>query len=106
MSPHINHELVDALEEATKVEQENEEICHRTYYYYALHVFNRDKLTTYENFKNHGMESAHPMIDEYKGLFLSPQGDYHQAVGAKQSWLHELATTQIQNFKAQKEIKP
>ena len=69
-SPQVNQELIDALEEATKVEQKNEEICH--WKDYAVHVSSRDKRTTYENLKNHGMESACPMICEYKRLFLSP----------------------------------
>ena len=58
----VNQELIDALEEATKVDQENEEIYHQKHW--AVHEFEMDKLTTYEEFKNHGMESARPMIDE------------------------------------------
>ena len=78
-SPQVNQKLlIDALAKATKVEQEYEEICHPKHW--AVHEFDMDKLTTYEDFKNHGIESTHPMIDEYKRLFLSPQGDYHQAV--------------------------
>ena len=72
-SPQVNQELIDTPEDATKVEQENEEVYPQKYY--AVHVFSSDKLTTYENFKNHGMESACPMIDEHKRLFISPWGD-------------------------------
>jgi len=76
--PQVNQELIDALEEATKVEQENGENCHQKHY--DVHAFSRDKLTTYDSFKNHGIESAHPGINKYKRLFLTPRGDFHQAV--------------------------
>ena len=75
----VNQELIDALEEATKVDQENEEICHLKHY--AVYVFSRVNPTIYDNFKNHGMESTCPMIDGYKSLFLSHRGDRHQAGG-------------------------
>ena len=79
-SPQVNHELVDTLEEATKVEQENDGICYQKHW--AVHEFEMDKLTTYEDVKNHGIESACPMIDadEYKRLLLSPRGDYNETV--------------------------
>ena len=39
-------------------------------------------LTTYEQFKAHGMDSAEPMITEFKRLFLAPKGDYSTCVSA------------------------
>ena len=44
--------------------------------------FEVNNFTTYEDFKDLGVESARPIIDEYKRLFISPKGDYSQAVAA------------------------
>ena len=69
-SPQVNREFIDALEDATTAEQEDEEICHQKHW--TVHEFEIDKLIMYEDFKHHGIESARPMIDEHKRLFLSP----------------------------------
>ena len=39
--------------------------------------FVKDHSTTFEDFIDLGMEAACPMIDEYKRLFVSPEGHYY-----------------------------
>ena len=44
--------------------------------------FQQVHRTTFEDFKNLGIETARPMIAEYKRLFLHPKGDYYNIVAA------------------------
>lgn len=41
-----------------------------------LDEFQQDHYTSYEEFKDLGLEVARPIVEEYKRLFISPSGDY------------------------------
>ena len=47
-----------------------------------MDTFQEEHYTSYEEFKDLGIETARPMADEYKRLFIHPSGDYTPIVSA------------------------
>lgn len=70
----------EALRQARQSEADAEEAL--TTATNKMAVFQAENVTTYEEFKDLGMESTRPIFDEFKSLFLSHSGDYHQSVCA------------------------
>ena len=77
--PDNNH-LKEALAKAKEVKREKNDVYEMAVL--ELAGFEIENCTTLEDFLNAGKVAVHPMIDEYKRLFVHPSGDYHQAVRA------------------------
>ena len=71
-------DLENNLENGKKVEEEASLVFAEAEE--ALDAFQEANLTTFEEFKAHGVDSAEPIITDFKGLFLSPKGDYVTSV--------------------------
>ena len=101
----VSQELVDAHENAKKACVEKKKAFDDLVA--EMVKFVESHCTTFEGFKELGMEAAAPMIKEYIRLFISADGDYHQCVEAyiAARLLNPLAARYMINIELEEAIR-
>ncbi len=104
-TPAVNQELIDAQEDTRRVVHEKA-IAHNDARI-ARADFQEAYSTTFEDFKNLGIETARPMITKYKSLFLHPKEDYFDIVAAYRAArvLNPLVAAEMDNVQMRDAIK-